>query len=82
MEDEVPVEIPYESLSAGALQAVLEDFCTRNGTEYGEVELTLEDKVELLLGQLQKGTAGLVFEANLGELRIVDDQELRMLRRR
>ncbi|MCO4773904.1 MAG: YheU family protein [Deltaproteobacteria bacterium] len=74
------MEIPYESLAAETLRAVLEEFCTREGTEYGEVEMTLDDKVQLLFGQLRSGKAGLVYEAHLGELRMVDDRELEMLR--
>ncbi len=33
--------IPYDQLSPKALHGVVEDFVTRDGTEYGEVEIPI-----------------------------------------
>ncbi len=38
--------IPYEQLSSDALQGLIEEFITREGTDYGEEELSLNTKVE------------------------------------
>ncbi|NDY72869.1 hypothetical protein DO021_15325 [Desulfobacter hydrogenophilus] len=35
------VKIPYEQLSTEALHGVIEQFVTRDGTGYGEVEIPL-----------------------------------------
>ena len=35
------VKIPYDQLSPEALQGVVEEFVTRDGTDYGEVEILL-----------------------------------------
>jgi len=55
--------IPPEQLSADALQGVIEEFITREGTDYGEVELSLAEKVEQIRAQLRKGLVVVVFDA-------------------
>ena len=42
---ESPVVVPFEQLSREALRAVLESFVAREGTDYGEVECSLDEKV-------------------------------------
>ncbi len=39
------VKIPYDQLSPEALKGVIEEFVTRNGTDYGEAEIPLETKI-------------------------------------
>jgi len=47
--------IPYEQLSADALHGLIEDFVTRHGTDYGNIEVSLNTKVEQVLRQLKNG---------------------------
>jgi uncharacterized protein len=54
--------IPYKELSPEALQGVVEDFVTRNGTDYGESEISLETKVQQVLNQLHSGKVVIVFD--------------------
>jgi uncharacterized protein YheU (UPF0270 family) len=56
------VKIPYNQLSSDALQGVIEEFVTRDGTDYGEIETPLETKVSQVLGQLKSGKAVIVFD--------------------
>ncbi len=56
------VKIPYNQLSAQALQGVIEEFVTRDGTDYGEHEVSLETKVNQVMEQLKSGKAVLVFD--------------------
>jgi uncharacterized protein YheU (UPF0270 family) len=56
------LKIPYTQLSPEALQGVIEEFVTRDGTDYGEVEVPLETKLSQVLGQLKSGKAVLVFD--------------------
>lgn len=46
--DETPQDgvlaIPYQQLSADALDGILEDFVTREGTDYGDYDYSLADK--------------------------------------
>lgn len=57
-----PVEVPYGELSADLLNAVIESFVLREGTDYGEKELSLEDKVARVKSQLKKGEAKILFD--------------------
>jgi uncharacterized protein len=57
-----PVEVPLGELSADLLHAVVESFVLREGTDYGEREFSLEDKVAAVIKQLEKGEAKVVFD--------------------
>lgn len=56
------IVIPPEQLSADALQGVIEEFIMREGTDYGEVELSLAEKVALVSAQLRKGLVVIAFD--------------------
>ena len=53
--------IPSEKVSPRALQGMIEEFVTRDGTDYGERETGLAEKVAQVRAQLQRGQAGMVF---------------------
>jgi uncharacterized protein YheU (UPF0270 family) len=57
-----PVEVPYGELPADLLNAVIESFVLREGTDYGEKEFSLEDKVARVISQLKRGEAKIVFD--------------------
>jgi uncharacterized protein YheU (UPF0270 family) len=54
--------IPAEQLSPDALLGLIEEFITREGTDYGEMEWSLEQKVEQVRAQLRRGDAVIVFD--------------------
>lgn len=56
------VKIPYDQLSAEALLGVVEEFVTRDGTDYGEREVPLETKVTQVLNQLKSGRAFIIYD--------------------
>lgn len=56
------VEVPYMQLSPAALQRVIADLVTRDGTDYGAVERSFEQKAASLLHALERGDAKLVFD--------------------
>lgn len=66
-----PVEIPLDALSAELLRAVIESFVAREGTDYGERERTLEEKVADVRRQLERGEARLVFDPESESVNIV-----------
>lgn len=57
-----PVVIPHQELSADALRGVVESFVLREGTEYGEHEVQLEQKVAHVMRQLERGEARIWFD--------------------
>ncbi|MGM8227688.1 YheU family protein [Cellvibrio sp. ARAG 10.3] len=55
--------IPPQSLSADALQGLIEEFITREGTDYGWDEVPLATKVEQVQRQIKKGDVVIVFDS-------------------
>lgn len=45
--------IPYQELSADTLEGLIEAFVLREGTEYGEQDISLSEKVTQVKTQLQ-----------------------------
>jgi uncharacterized protein YheU (UPF0270 family) len=65
------IEVAYTELSPEALRGVLESFVLREGTDYGEREYSLEQKVGHVLRQLERGEARIVFDPNTESVQIV-----------
>ncbi len=61
---EPPIEISYTELSADALRGVVEAFVLREGTEYGERDVSLDRKVYDVMRQLERGEARILFDPN------------------
>lgn len=57
-----PVEVPYAALSADALRGLVEEFVTRDGTDYGVRERTVDEKVRDVLRQLERGEVKILFD--------------------
>ena len=60
------VIVPYDQLNPDSLNGVIEEFVTRDGTDYGEIEVSLEAKISRVLSLLKSGKAVIVFD-NLSE---------------
>jgi uncharacterized protein len=73
--------IPVDKLSPEALQGVVEEFVSREGTDYGRVEVSFETKVNQVRHRLEKGLAVLVFddEAQTTNIMLTHDPVLRRL---
>ncbi|WP_288129394.1 YheU family protein [Microbulbifer sp.] len=54
--------IPHKQIDAETLQNLLEEYATRDGTDYGEREVSLEDKVASLRRQLESKQVVIWFE--------------------
>ncbi len=72
-----PIEIPFERLSAAAQAGVLEEFVTREGTDYGHVEVPLEAKVAAVRAQIERGEVVLLFDPRTEQVNLVARRELR-----
>lgn len=66
-----PIEVPYTELSPAALRGLIEEFVTRDGTDYGVAERSVEAKVEQVRGFLERGEARVVFDPETGTANIV-----------
>jgi uncharacterized protein len=54
--------IPHRMLSPEALHGLIEEFVTREGTDYGIQEVSLDTKVMQVQQQLDAGTAVIVYD--------------------
>ena len=57
-----PVIVPHTELAGDLLRAVIESFVLREGTDYGEREFSLDQKVARVLRQLERGEAQILFD--------------------
>ncbi len=55
------VEIPWQKLSEEAFAGMLEELVSRDGTDYGERELSQEEKIAQLRASLKDGRAFIAF---------------------
>jgi hypothetical protein len=58
------MEIPFTLLQPATLRALIEEFVLREGTEYGERDVSLDDKVDAVLQQLKRGEARVLYDAD------------------
>ena len=70
-EDAGPVEIPYTQLSKEALHGLIEEFVSRDGTDYGARERSLGSKVAEVEMLLERGEARVVFDPTTGTANII-----------
>jgi len=68
--------IPYQELSPEALQGVIQEFVTRDGTDYGESEVPLDTKINQILNQMHAGKVVIVFDQKTETCNIVSKDAL------
>lgn len=56
------VEVPLRRLQADVLQALLEEYASRDGTDYGEREQPLAEKVDQLRLQIEQREVLILYE--------------------
>lgn len=57
------MRIPWQELSEEALRGVIEDYVSREGTDYGGREYSLAEKRQQVLRQLERGEVVISFDA-------------------
>jgi uncharacterized protein YheU (UPF0270 family) len=72
------VVVPHTELEAEMLRSVIESFVLREGTDYGEREFSLEDKVRRVMRQIERGEAQIVFDPRTDSVDIVTVSSARM----
>jgi uncharacterized protein len=74
-------KIPVNKLSPEALRGVIEEFISRDGTDYGEMEVPMETKLGQVKCKLESGLAILIFddEAETTNIFLRDDPVLKTL---
>lgn len=54
--------IPHDQLSAEALTGLIKEFISREGTDYGAVEISFETKVAQVRSALEAGRAVILYD--------------------
>jgi len=69
--------IPYTELSEEALQALIEDFVTREGTDYGLDEMSRQEKAAHLFELLKTGELLISYNEELESCGLLTKEEHR-----
>ncbi|RLA46338.1 MAG: YheU family protein [Gammaproteobacteria bacterium] len=69
------VAVPLRRLQGDILQALLEEFASRDGTDYGECEVTLVQKTTALHAQLAKGELQILYDADSEQWDLVSAEQ-------
>jgi len=70
------IELTPDALSPEALRGLVEEFVSREGTDYGHVDRSLESKVTDVYRQLETGDATIVFDLETQSASIVSTRDL------
>jgi uncharacterized protein len=71
--------IPYQQISPEALQGLIEEFITREGTDYGETEFSLAQKVKQVEQQLARGDVVIVYDAASESVSVLTKHDARLI---
>lgn len=71
--------IPHQQLSADALQGLIEEFITREGTDYGWEETPLASKVVQVRRQIEAGDVVIVFDVASESVSLLPRRDAQLL---
>ena len=60
--EEGVIRVPYDRLSADALYGIIEEFISREGTDYGDYNYSFDDKKEQVREQIRRGLVVILFD--------------------
>lgn len=72
-----PVVIPYQQIAPETLQALLESYINREGTDYGVHESSLEEKLAQLRQQLKAGEVCICYDEASESVNLLTRQQLK-----
>ena len=53
--------IPWQDIAPETLENLIKEFVLREGTDYGDIEISLQSKIDQVKQQLKSGEASIVF---------------------
>lgn len=71
--------IPWQELAADTLDRLIEAFVLREGTDYGDEEVNLADKVHHVRRQLEQGQVLIVYSQTEESVDLLTKQQYRYL---
>lgn len=73
------VRVPPERLPAETLTALLEEYASRDGTDYGQYDISLDEKRDQLRARLTAGELQLLYDADSEHWDLVQKDRAREL---
>jgi len=70
------VRIPLDRVDSVVLKAMLEDYASRDGTDYGERELSMDEKVANLQRQLRSDELAVVYDLDSEQWDLLPQDQL------
>lgn len=68
--------VPFDAIDEATLANLIEEFVTREGTDYGDYELTLNDKVQAVQHGLNTGELVIIYIQSTQSVNIVKKEQL------
>ena len=65
------IEVPYGQINPEALRSMIQEFVSRDGSDWGDPGCTLEEKVEQVFQQLKNRKARIVYDLKTETVNIV-----------
>jgi len=62
--------VPVSALQPDTLRALIEEYVSREGTDYGSATYSLDEKVQHVMNQLSRGEAEISFDSVSGTINI------------
>lgn len=69
------IEVPPQRVPGDSLQGLLEEYASRDGTDYGAREFTLQEKVSQLRAQLEGGELCIIYEIDSQQWDLVSKEQ-------
>lgn len=69
--------IPANQLPQETLRAIIENFITREGTDYGEIEYSLGDKVDQVFLLIKRNKIVILFDEDTESISLMDVDDAR-----
>ncbi|MCP4325797.1 MAG: YheU family protein [Psychromonas sp.] len=67
--------IPYQSLDSETLNNLIESFILREGTDYGEAEISLNEKSQKVLQQIESGDVLILYSELEESVTLINKQQ-------
>lgn len=68
--------VPHKEIASETLNALIEEFIERDGTFYGTNELSMDEKVSMIIHQLERGTVVITWDRELESSNIVPKENI------
>ena len=72
----MPIIVPWKDLPPDTLHNLIEEFVTRDGTDYGDTEIPTSTKVKQVREQLKKEQVFVVFDETTESVSVLSKEQL------